>query len=75
MLDALRASGLTINPALSARVGAPVVSPDECDTALSRVASGLSPGPDGIPTEVYRKFSKHLSRLYGLSVLMSMFLL
>ena len=63
VLDALRASGLTINPALSAHVGAPVVSPDECDTALSRVASGLSPGPDGIPTEVYRKFSKHLSRL------------
>ena len=61
VLAALRASGIRMPADVAARIGAPSITAEECVQALRKVPAGLSPGPDGIPSELYRTYRSQLS--------------
>ena len=56
VLDALRKCDIRIQDEDASRIGTQSITLDECTAALKRSASGRSPGPDGLPTELYRTF-------------------
>lgn len=45
-----------------ALLDAPITLPELVD-ALQSMASGKSPGPDGIPLEVYMKYQEHILQI------------
>ena len=63
VLGALAASGLRLPPESTEALGSPLISPADCLAALQRCPPGRSPGPDGIPMELYRSFRAALAPL------------
>ena len=58
ILEAVLASGVSVPVEAATVLGSSVILPSECDTVLSRAKPGKTPGPDGIPTELYRFFKE-----------------
>ena len=52
------AEGPVLDAELAAALGSQTVSTDEVLAALKRLPTGKSPGLDGIPVEVYRRYSQ-----------------
>jgi len=51
------ADGPTLNADLAAALGSQTITTDEVLEAVKRLPAGKSPGLDGIPVEVYRRYS------------------
>ena len=57
------AGGRSLTAGQAAALGDPVVAPGEVSRALSSAPSGRSPGHDGIPVELWRRFKDALAPL------------
>lgn len=60
VLHALCDANLCVPEVASAALGSPVIEAEELRTAMKHTKSGRSPGPDGIPAELYRVFGDTL---------------
>ena len=60
VLQTLRDSGIKLSPAAALPLGAAEVTVAALKDALHRSPPGRSPGPDGIPLELYRSFGNVL---------------
>ncbi len=69
VLAAVQQHGPVIDPALAATAGDLTIHAGEVRDALKRARPGAAPGPDGIPTELWRRSGdavpRLLSRLYS----------
>eukprot|EP00798_Chlamydomonas_sp_ICE-L_P004299 gene4299-biopygen22027 len=68
-MAAHRQASSSLPPSVADEVGSLTVRPGECRIAIRRSPPGKSPGPDGIPIELYRTFADSftplLCRLYS----------
>lgn len=55
ILRAVRAHATQISPADAEIIGSPVVTAEEVLAAIKATKPGRAPGPDGLPTELWRK--------------------
>eukprot|EP00798_Chlamydomonas_sp_ICE-L_P017827 gene17827-biopygen26793 len=69
VMAAHRQASSSLPPSVADEVGSLTVRPGECRIAIRRSPPGKSPGPDGIPIELYRTladcFTPLLCRLYS----------
>ena len=65
VLAAVRACKVEISSADAGVMGSSDVTVDDCLAALKSSASGRSPGPDGIPFELYRAFKDDIMPVFA----------
>ena len=61
VLNAVQIHATKISPAMASSIGNPIVTTAEVLAAISSSHPGKSPGPDGLPTQLWRRTKAHIA--------------